>query len=159
MPNANKIQGMALSPFKMKLYMLKHLPLGFFTGLRVLELDKNKAVVSVPFKYLNKNPFKSVYFAVLSMAAELSSGILALSLVFESEVPVSMLVLNMKADFLKKAKTKITFSCNDGEKIAKAIEKCLLSKEGEIVEVQTSGFDTDGEKVAEFQFTWTFKAK
>jgi len=150
---------MALSPFKMKLYMLKHLPLGFFTGLRVLELDKNKAVVSVPFKYLNKNPFKSVYFAVLSMAAELSSGILALSLVFESEVPVSMLVLNMKADFLKKAKTKITFSCNDGEKIAKAIEKCLLSKEGEIVEVQTSGFDTDGEKVAEFQFTWTFKAK
>ncbi len=159
MSKTNKIQQMALSPYKMKLYMLKHLPLGFFTGLRVLELDKNKAVVSVPFKYLNKNPFKSVYFAVLSMAAELSSGILALSLVLENEVPVSMLVLNMKADFLKKAKTKITFSCNDGEKIAKAIEKCLFTKEGEIVDVQTSGFDTDGEKVAEFQFTWTFKAK
>ena len=150
---------MALSPIKMRLYMLKHLPLGFFTGLKVLELNKNKAMVSVPFKYLNKNPFRSVYFAVLSMAAELSSGILALSMVVESKTPVSMLVLNMKADFLKKAKTKITFSCNDGEKIANAIKKCLVTKEGEIIEVQTSGFDTNGEKVAEFQFTWTFKAK
>lgn len=159
MPKPNKIQQMALSPIKMRLYMLKHLPLGFFTGLKVLELNKNKAMVSVPFKYLNKNPFRSVYFAVLSMAAELSSGILALSMVVESKTPVSMLVLNMKADFLKKAKTKITFSCNDGEKIANAIKKCLVTKEGEIIEVQTSGFDTNGEKVAEFQFTWTFKAK
>jgi hypothetical protein len=93
------------------------------------------------------------------MAAELSSGILALSVLYEITAPVSMLVLNMKADFLKKAKTKITFSCNDGDKISKAIEKCLISKEGEIIEVQTSGFDTNGEKVAEFQFSWTFKAK
>ena len=150
---------MALSPFKMKLYMLRHLPLGFFTGLKVLELDNNKAVVSVPFKYLNKNPFRSVYFAVLAMAAELSSGILALSVLYEINAPVSMLVLNMKADFLKKAKTKITFSCNDGEKITKTIENCIASKEGEIIEVKTSGYDTNGEKVAEFQFTWTFKAK
>ena len=159
MSKPNKIQQMALSPLKMKLYMLKHLPLGFFTGLKVLELDKNKATVSAPFKYLNKNPFRSVYFAVLSMAAELSSGILALSMVVDSKTPVSMLVLNMKADFLKKAKTKITFSCNDGEKIGNAIKKCLLTKEGEIIEVHTSGYDTNGEQVAEFQFTWTFKAK
>lgn len=150
---------MALSPFKMKLYMLKHLPLGFFTGLKVLELDKNKAVVSVPFKYLNKNPFRSVYFAVLAMAAELSSGILALSVVNEINAPVSMLVLNMKSDFLKKAKTKITFSCEDGKKISKAIDKCLESGEGEIIEVQTSGYDITGDKVADFWFTWTFKRK
>lgn len=143
----------------MKLYMLRHLPLGFFTGLKILELDKNKAVVSVPFKYLNKNPFRSVYFAVLSMAAELSSGILALSVLHEINAPVSMLVLNMKADFLKKAKTKITFSCNDGEKITKTVEKCIKSGEGEIIEVHTSGYDTNGEKVADFQFTWTFKTK
>lgn len=159
MPKSNKIQQMALSPFKLKLYMLRHLPLGFFTGLNVLELDKNKAVVSVPFKYLNKNPFRSVYFAVLSMAAELSSGILALSVLHEINAPVSMLVLNLKADFLKKAKTKITFSCNDGEKITKAIEKCIKLGEGEIIEVHTSGYDTNGEKVADFQFTWTFKTK
>ncbi len=150
---------MALSPVKMKLYMLKHLPLGFFTGLRVLDLDKDKAVVSVPYKYLNKNPFRSIYFAVLSMAAELSSGILALSMLHEIKAPVSMLVLNMKADFLKKAKSKITFSCNEGEKISKAIDKCIKSGEGEIIEVHTSGYDTNGEKVADFQFTWTFKAK
>ncbi len=150
---------MALSTFKMKLYMLKHLPLGLLTGLKVLELDKNKAVVSVPFKYLNKNPFRSVYFAVLAMAAELSSGILALSVLHEIKAPVSMLVLNMKADFLKKAKTKITFSCIDGEKITKTIEKCIKSGEGEIIEVRASGYDTNGEKVADFWFTWTFKKK
>ncbi|RLD53271.1 MAG: thioesterase [Bacteroidetes bacterium] len=139
--------------------MLKHLPLGLLTGLKVLELDNKKAVVSVPFKYLNKNPFRSVYFAVLSMAAELSSGILALSVLHEINAPVSMLVLKMKADFLKKAKTKITFSCKDGDKITQAIDKCLESGEGEIIEVQTSGYDINGEKVADFWFTWTFKKK
>ncbi len=155
----NKIEQMAKSPYKMKLFMMKQLPMAFLAGLKVIKMDNQGASVSVPFKYLNKNPFRSVYFAVLSMAAELSSGIIALAALHDSEVPVSMLVLKMKAKFLKKAQTKIVFHCEDAERIKQSIAKSIETDEGETIEVTSSGYDASGDKVAEFVFEWTFKPK
>ena len=133
--------------------------MGLIAGLRIKKIDSNSCIVTVPFKYVNKNPFKSMYFAVLSMAAELSSGILALSEVSEAEKPISMLVLNMKASFTKKVKTKVSFSCNDGEKIRNAITRSIETGEGQTADVVSVGTDKSGDKVAEFCFTWTFKPK
>lgn len=155
----NKIERMASSPLKMKLFMMKQLPMAFLAGLRIVEFNESRARVSVPFKFLNKNPFRSLYFAVLSMAAELSCGIIALAAVSEAKVPVSMLVLKMRAEFTKKARTKITFTCNDGEKIKKTIEKSIETGEGQTIEVHSSGLDSSGDTVAEFIFEWTFKPK
>ncbi|NOX84581.1 MAG: DUF4442 domain-containing protein [Chlorobi bacterium] len=159
MPPKNKIRKLAASPGKMKLYFLKHLPMAFLAGLKIEEIDAGKAVVSVPYKYLTKNPFRSVYFAALSMAAELSSGILALAAIHDFSQPVSMLVLEMKAGFQKKARTKIVFKCEEGDKISGAIAKSIETGEGQTVEIFTSGTDESGETVAEFSFTWTFKPK
>lgn len=139
--------------------MLINLPMGLIAGLRIVKIDSNCCIVTVPFKYVNKNPFKSMYFAVLSMAAELSSGILSLSEVSEAEKPISMLVLNMTASFTKKVKTKVSFSCNDGEKIRNAIATSIETNEGQTVDVVSVGIDKSGDKVAEFYFTWTFKPK
>jgi acyl-coenzyme A thioesterase PaaI-like protein len=159
MPKKNKIRTLATKPLQMKLFMLANLPMGLLAGLKITELDKSMAKVSVPFKYLNKNPFKSMYFAVMAMAAELSSGILALAALHDTKVPVSMLVLDMHADFTKKAKTKATFSCHDGQKIIDAIDKSIRTGEGETVVVHTEGLDESGDVVAKFAFTWTFKPK
>ncbi len=93
------------------------------------------------------------------MAAELSSGILALSEVAETNKPISMLVLNMKASFTKKARTKVIFTCNDGDKIRNAIAQSIKTGEGKTVEVISKGVDKEGDIVAEFAFTWTFKLK
>jgi len=133
--------------------------MALLAGLRVTELDTKHAVVTVPYKPLNKNPFKSMYFAVMSMAAELSSGIQAIAHVKDAPKPISMLVLNMQASFTKKARTRVKFVCNDGDKIAKAITESLKTGEGKTVEVDSTGYDTSGDVVATFQFTWTFKAK
>lgn len=159
MAKPNKIRKLATNPLQMKLFMLAKLPMGLLAGLKIVELDEQKSVVTVPFKYVNKNPFRSMYFAVLSMAAELSSGILALAAVHDSSQAVSMLVLDMQAEFIKKAKTKITFKCNAGEEIKQAIKKSTQTGEGEILVVHVEGIDTSGEKVAQFTFTWTFKPK
>ena len=59
-------------------FLIWKLPMGFLAKLRVLELKDNVAKVSVPFNYWNKNPFKSIYFAVQAMAAELSTGVLVI---------------------------------------------------------------------------------
>ncbi len=155
----NKIKQLAKSPWKMKLYMLMNLPMGFIAGLKITEVTSAKAQITVPYKFINKNPFKSMYFAVQAMAGELSSGILALSEVAEATKPISMLVLNMKASFTKKARTKVTFSCNDGDKIRNAIAQSIATGEGQTVDVKSVGIDKNGDVVAEFTFTWTFKPK
>ncbi len=155
----NKIKQLAKSPWKMKLYMLMNLPMGFIAGLNITEITSAKAQITVPYKFINKNPFKSMYFAVQAMAGELSSGILALSEVAEAKKPISMLVLNMKASFTKKARTKVTFSCNDGDKIRNAIAQSIATGEGQTVDVKSVGIDKNGDVVAEFTFTWTFKPK
>lgn len=159
MTKPNKIRKLATSRIQMKLFMLANLPMGLLAGLKIIDLDEHQSVVTVPFKYINKNPFRSMYFAVMSMAAELSSGILALAALHDNNEPVSMLVLNMQAEFIKKAKTKVTFRCDAGEAIQQAIKKCIQTGEGVTLVISTKGIDIKGEKVAEFTFTWTFKPK
>ena len=153
------IRKMAISKWKMKVFMLQNLPMAFLAGLRIIHIDSEKAQVSIPHKYLNKNPFRSMYFATQSMAAELATGILAMAAVNDSNVPVSMLVLNMEASFIKKATTKIIFSCHDGNVIADAIKKAQRDGEGHTVKALSIGRNKKNEIVSEFEFTWTFKTK
>lgn len=154
-----KFRESATNSYKMGMFMLKNLPLGFFVGLRVVQVDNMGAQVSVPFKYLNKNPFQSIYFAVLSMAAELSTGILAFAAVYDAPVPVSMLVFDMNAQFIKKATSRIVFKCNQGEEISKAVAESVADGDSRTVTVKSVGRDKNGVQVAEFNFTWTFKPK
>ena len=70
-----------------------------------------------------------------------------------------MLVLEMKASFQKKARTKITFTCIEGGKMKEAIARSIETGEGQTAQVTSTGCDSEGDIVAEFEFTWTFKPK
>jgi len=135
------------------------LPFAFLAGLKVVEISDSKASISIPYKFLNKNPFRSIYFAALSMAAELSTGLLSMAAISDTDKAISMLVLEMNAKFNKKAKSKIVFTCTQGREIAETVNKCLISGIGETIKVQSKGVDIEGNEVAEFYFTWTFKQK
>jgi hypothetical protein len=144
---------------RLKLFFLKHMPMGLLNGLRIVELDEEHASVTVPYNYLTKNPFRSLYFAVQSMAAELSSGAMAIAEVKAAPRPVSMLVFDMEAKFTKKAQSKVTFTCRDGIALRDAVKKTLETGEGITVPITSIGIDEAGDQVSEFHFTWTFKAK
>ncbi|HVG41559.1 MAG TPA: hypothetical protein VM888_08095, partial [Chitinophagaceae bacterium] len=62
------------SPLKFKLFMLQKLPAALFSGLAVKSITEEECTVSVPYKWFTQNPFRSTYFACLSMAAEMSTG-------------------------------------------------------------------------------------
>jgi phage terminase large subunit-like protein len=145
------------SSFWFRLYLMNSLPAAFFSGLRVQSLSTSSAVVTIKYSWFSKNPFKSIYFACLGMAAEMSSGILALTHTQHRRPRISMLVLNMQASFHKKAVGKIRFECHDGDKISDAIEKAVSTKEGIICETTSKGYDEQDRCVAEFNITWTFK--
>ncbi len=159
MNSAEKFRETVRNKFKFKLFMLKELPSAFFSGIHVTEITEEKAVVRIPFKYLTKNPFKSMYFASQAMAAELSTGILALSQISGRKPPVSMLVFDMKAHFSKKARTAVNFVCGNGKEIKAAVEETIKTGEGIIVEAKSVGYDKEGDIVSEFTFVWTFKVK
>src|SRR6187551_2352026 len=82
-------------PLKFRMFLLSRLPNAFFAGLRIKHLDETICRVSVPYKWFTKNPFRSTYFACLSMAAELSTGLLAMAFIYGKRSKVSMLVVNI----------------------------------------------------------------
>ncbi len=153
----NSVLKLVTSPWRMKLFLMTKLPMAFFAGLKVIHANHDEVSVSVPNKFMNKNPFKSIYFAVLSMAAELPSGILAMHAVKNSSIPVSMLVLNMRASFIKKAKTKVLFKCSDGKSLFEAVDRSVNNNTAETVVTKSIGTDSQGIIIAEFYFEWTFK--
>src|SRR6478752_9405317 len=95
-------------------FLLAKLPAAYFAGLKIEAFDEGKAVVSVKQKWFNKNPFRSIYFAVLSMAAEMSTGILCMGYIYRHEPSISMLITEQRGLFHKKANGKILFRCDDG---------------------------------------------
>ena len=135
------------------------LPLAFITGLKIEKCRADECVTSVRLKHLNKNPFGSTYFAVLSMAAELSTGALALTAVEGIHPSVALILTNMKADFIKKAIGRTTFTCSEGKKLFNAVNVAVATQEPRVQTVSTSGCDINGEMVARFEFTWSFKQR
>ena len=147
------------SPLKFRMFLLSKLPSAYFSGVRVKSLDENKCEVSVPFKWFSQNPFRSTYFACLSMAAEMSTGALALGHLYKRKPQVSMLVVKTEGEYFKKAVDKTTFVCEDGSQIKKMIEEAVESGDGRTIRAKTIGKNKAGELVAEFFITWSFKAK
>lgn len=146
-------------PLKFRIFLLFRLPSAFFCGVRVRAMDEKHCVVTVPYKWLSQNPFRSTYFACLSMAAEMSTGVLAMAHVYKRNPPVSMLVIKVESEYFKKAVSKTTFSCEDGAAFRQTIEECISTGEGKIFRAKSVGKNAAGEIVAEFYITWSFKAK
>ncbi len=158
-PNFIDFKKTFANSWKFKFFMLLKLPAALFTGLSIKELEEGKSMITVPYKWFNKNPFKSMYFGTQSMAAEMSSGILAIGQIYKRNPVVSMLVVGMEAKFHKKATDRTDFTCNDGAAIANAVEQAVITGEGQTVVCYSVGKSQAGEMVSEFWFTWSFKSK
>lgn len=148
-----------VSPWKMRGYMLAKLPLAWFAGLRVEELTTERCRVSLPYGWRSTNPFRSIYFAAQAMAAEMSTGALAMLAVRSAPASVAMLVTGLEAEFTKKADRRTTFTCTDGEKFFAAVAETVRTGEGATATTETVGTLPDGTEVARFRFTWSFRRR
>ncbi|BFG71698.1 DUF4442 domain-containing protein [Sediminibacterium sp. KACHI17] len=145
--------------WKFRFFLLQKLPSAFFSGLKIRSFDANEAVIGVRYSWFSQNPFRSMYFAVQSMAAEMSTGILGFAQIYQRKPSVSMLVLKVEGNFTKKATGFISFICKDGKMIEEAVEKAIQTGEGQTVVCHSVGTNEEQEVVANFWVTWTFKAK
>lgn len=158
-PHFNSFAKRISSPSGFALFSLTQLPSAFFAGLHVHSFTPEHATIAVRQKWFNKNPFHSVYFAILSMAAEVSTGALCSGAVYKRNPTVSMLLVKMEASFYKKATGKILFTCADGDAVNKAVEEAVATGQGTTVTCRSTGKNETDDTVAEFYFTWSFKAR
>ena len=158
-PAFNKFSRLITNPISFGFFLFTKLPAAFFAGLKIHYFDDRKCVVRIRYSWFSQNPFQSIYFAVEAMAAEMTCGMLAFAQVYQRVPKISMLVVGTQAHFLKKATGTILFSCEDGLAIQEAIQETIATGEGKTVICKSVGTNSKGEVVAEFNFTWSFKAK
>ncbi len=150
---------MKLTTRKLNTFTLFKLPSAWFCGVRVKTINDSVCSVSVKHRWINQNPFKSMFWAVQGMAAELATGALVIGHIQDSGKKISMLVANNNATFTKKATGRITFVCNDGALVKEAINKAIETKEGQTVWMKSVGTNAEGIEVSTFNFEWTIKVK
>ena len=145
--------------FLYRLFLILKLPIAWIAGLKVIKVTAEKAHISIRYKYLNQNPFKSIYFACQAMAAEMSMGLLVMGYIDKHSQEISMLVLDLSCKFTKKAVGKIQFVCEDGILVKDAIQKAVDSHKGILCEMTSKGYDEQGYCVSSFKIIWSFKTK
>jgi len=147
------------NPFLFRFFLMRKLPLAWLAGLKVVQYDKTTCEIGVQYGHWTQNPFRSIYFAAMAMAAEMSTGLPALLLLRESGKPASMLVTNLEASYGKKAVGKIRFRFQQLPEMKAAIDHTLATGEGVVFKAESIGTNSQGEEVARFQITWSFKRK
>ena len=149
---------MKYTPNQINKWMLFKLPAAWLTGVRILSISDTKCEVKVRFKWINQNPYRSMFWAVQGMAAELTTGMLLTKSIQESNTNISMLLVANKSNFYKKAVGKIKFICDQGETAKELIDltkKNITHKAW----LKAKGFDETGDIVSEFDFEWSCKKR
>ncbi len=137
----------------LRLMLWWRLPGAAFFGFRVSEISEAHCRVELPMRWRSQNPFRSIYFAAQCAAAEFTSGALML-VAIAGRPPVSMLVTDMQGTFIKKAKSKTTFTCSDGAALTKMINEACLSGQPGVCAVDITATLEDGTVVSTFKITW-----
>ena len=138
--------------------MLFKLPAAWLTGVRISSISDTKCEVKVRFKWINQNPYRSMFWAVQGMAAELTTGMLLTKSIQESNTNISMLLVANKSNFYKKAVGKIKFICDQGE-TAKELINLTKKNITHKAWLKAKGFDETGDIVSEFDFEWSCKKR
>jgi len=140
-------------------FLALKLPSAYLSGIRLTKISDTRASASVKHRWINQNPFRSLYWATQGMAAELATGILVMKKIDDTGHKISMLVVKQEGEFFKKATGRIVFSCDQGQAIDQVLKDAVASGEGQIMVLKAAGHDEENDMVSEFSFTWSIKCK
>tara|TARA_Y100001970_G_scaffold293768_1_gene443016 strand:- start:35299 stop:35808 length:510 start_codon:yes stop_codon:yes gene_type:complete len=145
------------SRIKFRMFAAMSMPAAWFAGLRIDRLDQESCVTSLPGGWRTQNPFKTMYWAVQGMGAELATGAVPFAISRAMSEKLRMFVVSTEAKFIKRAKGRITFTCNDIEAARMAIEESANTGESVERDFFVVGKDISGEIVSEWIFKWNFR--
>lgn len=157
--DARRFQKVFTTPTLFRAMLLAKLPLFLFTGARVEHLDLQRCQVRLPFGWINKNPFGSMYFASIMMSAEATTGGLVLLHRKNRRRDYSAIVSNISGDFEKAAYSQMTFVCDAGEQVDEFFERADGSGERESQVFVVEGRTEEEGVAARIEVTWSLRAR
>ena len=113
----------------------------------------------MPGGWRTQNPFRSTYWAAQGMAAELSTGLIPTAYAQASPVPMRMILASANARFTKMCKGKSRFEHRDADLLHEAMKETFRTGQSVECELTSVGFDERGDRVSEWIFTWSFRAR
>lgn len=149
---------MPINTKKLNAYIMKKLPSAWLCGVRIKSLEGGVSKTTVKANLINKNPFGSIYFAVQSMAAELSTGALVMAKIKSTDSDIGILVTQVRSVFHKQAKSAVSFTCVDAHLAEKAVDLTIENGEAQRFWMKATGLNQTGELVSEFEIEWSVKS-
>ncbi|NVK27627.1 MAG: DUF4442 domain-containing protein [Flavobacteriia bacterium] len=142
-----------------RFFTRKMVPAAAHAGVRFVKFDETECQIAMPYRKRNKNPFRSMYFAVQSMAAEMSTALPAMIHMKKYDVSIAWIVIDFSASFPAKATSDVIFTCAQVEEVGQIVDAASRSDEAQTIAVKTVGKMKDGTVVSEFTFHWSFKRR
>ncbi|KAB2813707.1 PaaI family thioesterase [Phaeocystidibacter luteus] len=158
-PDQQKLINRLNNQLAFRFFTRKMVPAAAHAGVRFIKFDERECQIAMPYRKRNKNPFRSMYFAVQSMAAEMSTALPAMIHMKKHDVSIAWIVIDFTASFPAKATGDVVFTCQQVDEIGKVIEAASQSDEAQTIAVKTVGKMSDGTVVSEFTFHWSFKRR
>src|SRR5258706_854786 len=106
-----------------RLLGLTRIPVIFFVGPRVLSLDDDGCRIQIPLGYRTRNHVGSMYLGVLTVGADLASGMNALRVIRARHRSVVPIFKDLHAEYSKLADGDVVFETRDGRAVAEAVGK------------------------------------
>jgi acyl-coenzyme A thioesterase PaaI-like protein len=150
-----------LTKLKWQLFLLGvfKIPLIGFIRPQLIEINDDTVKVKIKLKRRSKNHLNSMYFGALAVGADIAGGIHTFYYGEKEGLKFSFSFKDMKADFLKRAESDVTFVSNDGSVIHQMIQKSSSTKERENKTVSVIAYNEANEVVANFEMGVSLKVK
>jgi len=153
------VYGRLRGSLRFRLFTLLSMPTAWLAGLRLDRLDSEACVTSIPGGWRSRNPFRTMYWAVQGMGAELATGAAPFAMSRAMPEELRMFVVGTEATFCKRAEGRIHFTCTEVSAAREAIERSRVSGEPVECELRSVARDASGDIVSEWLFRWDFLVK
>ena len=150
-----------LKKMKWQVFLLGRfkIPMLGYTGLKLEDIDDEKAIVKIKLKRRTKNHLNSMYFGALAVGADVAGGVHAFYFAQKHNKKVSFAFKGMSCEFIKRAESDCTFISKDGKKVENAILKSIATGDRINDTTHVDVFDAEKELVATFEMIVSVKCK
>ena len=154
-------QEINLKKLKWQLFLLGifKIPMIGFIRPSLLEINDSTVKIKIKLRRRSKNHLNSMYFGALAVGADIAGGIHTFYYGEQEGIKFSFSFKDMKADFLKRAESDVTFISNDGKIIHQMIEKSKISKERQNQKIKVTALNDKFETIALFELGVSLKVK
>ena len=133
------------------------IPLIGYVCPKLLEINDDSVKVKIRLRRKSRNHLNSMYFGALAVGADIAGGI---HVFYYSEImgkKVSFAFKGMKADFIKRAESDVTFESNQGQVLKAGILESIETGERVNKTILVTAFDSNNEVVATFEMISSLK--